>query len=508
MLRTVVHGSLIGGCSRHSLGVWSARVSSALLLLLGAPCARAAESPSPAAASDAQPGIRHVAVADVGAPALAATLGYGYTEKQSSADGAHHRLSLRAAAALPVLKWLSVGPVVDARYDIHPDDTGGVIDAALLARASVRQGSLRLGADLRGFMPGAETFGTMLRAASLDARALFGADLGAVELASVAGFRFDRTSAAGTHAATLGSGDRLALGLSDFNAVLVGLGAIVPLGRTDVVVEASADVLVGHDAPGFGQSPFRVTGGVRQHLSDALALEVLAEGSLSQKPDLTPGAPLVPNEPRVSAFAGIRYRFLPAKPPPKQEPVAVSQNPTPKPAPIAPPAPPVDAALELSVLDDQNSPVSGASVRVTMANEPRDLEPVAESTGHYRHDHVTAGTGTLHVEAAGFQPLDRPVTIQAGVPLKLDIVLTAVPPPSQVRGLVRSLAGKGLVAKIRVEPLGTEITTDAEGAFRVDLPPGSYDVVIEAAGYATQRRHVNVDPQGVVVLNAELVKKR
>jgi hypothetical protein len=100
------------------------------------------------------------------------------------------------------------------------------------------------------------------------------------------------------------------------------------------------------------------------------------------------------------------------------------------------------------------------------------------------------------------------VTIQAGVPLKLDLVLTAVPPPSQVRGLIRSLNGQAIVAKIRVEPAGIEAVTDAGGAFQVDLPPGSYDVVIEAPGFATQRRHVTVEPQGVVVLNAELVRKR
>ncbi|HWP07654.1 MAG TPA: carboxypeptidase-like regulatory domain-containing protein [Polyangiaceae bacterium] len=504
MLPIVVPSSVIAGRSCHSLGVWSVRVSSAvLLLMLGTLPARAADSPS--SASDAQPGVDHVGVADVGAPALAATLGYGYTEKQNSGDGAHHRLSLRAAGALPVLPWLSVGPIINGRYDLHPHDTGGVIDAAVLARASMRQGSLRLGADLRGWLPGAESFDTMLKGASLDARALAGASLDGVELAGIAGIRLDRTSAAGTHAATLGSGDRLALGLSDYDAVLLGLGAIVPLGRTELLAETSLDLLVGKNAPSFGQSPFRVSGGVRQHLSEALTLEVLAVGSLSRKPDLTPGAPLVPNEPRFSAFAGIRYRFLPSKPAPKQEPPPPATAPKTVVAPPPPPAP-VDAALELSLLDDQNSPVNGATAHVTVGDASVGLAP--EAAGHYRNEHVRAGTGSLRIEAAGFQPLERPVAIQAGVPQKLDIVLTAVPPPSQVRGLVRSLSGKGLVAKIRVEPLGTEITTDAEGAFRIDVPPGSYDVVIEAHGYATQRRHVSVDAQGVVVVNAELVKKK
>jgi uncharacterized membrane protein len=114
----------------------------------------------------------------------------------------------------------------------------------------------------------------------------------------------------------------------------------------------------------------------------------------------------------------------------------------------------------------------------------------------------------LRIEASGFEPLERPVAIQAGVPLELEITLKALPPPSQVRGLIRNLSGKGLAAKVRVEPGGIETTTDADGAFRVDLAPGEYDVAIEAPGYAKQRRHVKVDPQGVVVLNAELAKQK
>jgi hypothetical protein len=114
----------------------------------------------------------------------------------------------------------------------------------------------------------------------------------------------------------------------------------------------------------------------------------------------------------------------------------------------------------------------------------------------------------LRVEAAGFEPLERSVTLTAGAPLELEVALTALPPPSQVRGLIRNMSGKPLVAKVRVEPIGIEAVTDASGEFRLDLPPGNYDVAIEAPGYAKQKRRVSVVPEGVVILNAELAKQR
>jgi hypothetical protein len=95
-----------------------------------------------------------------------------------------------------------------------------------------------------------------------------------------------------------------------------------------------------------------------------------------------------------------------------------------------------------------------------------------------------------------------------GASQKLDVQLTALPPASQVRGVVRTFGGRGVVARIRVEPLGADVSTNDGGRFQIDVAPGDYEVVIEAPGYEHQRRKVHVDPLGVVILNADLVKKR
>jgi len=442
-------------------------------------------------ASDALPGIYRVGVARTAAPAIAGTLGYGFTEAQNADDGAHHRLSLRAAAALPVVRWLSLGAIVDTRYDKHPDDSGGVVDTALQARASTTLGRWQLGAGVLGRLPGAESLSMMARSASVEGQALLSTNVGRVRIASLAGYRFNHGAAGASDAAHLSSGDRLALGLSEFDAVLLGLGADVPLGKVQFLCEISSDLLVGKDAPAFSQSPLRVAAGLRRGVARGLSLELLGVGSLSQQPDLSAGAALVPNEPRFSLFASVRYQFLPPPPaPPKPPP------------PIAAPR----SRLELTVTDDQGLPVASPSVFLTAAGERRALD--CDATGHCTIEDAQVGDAILRIEAPDFEPTEHSVKVQPGAPVKLELRLVAVPPPSQLRGNVRSLDGKALATRVRVEPLGAEAGVDDKGNFQLDLPPGGYDVVIEASGYVTQRRHVQVEPKGVVILNAELVRAR
>lgn len=479
--------------SRACAACSSFLVSSVVLsALFGSSLAHAQEEELPA--SDALPGIYRVGVARTAPAAIAGTLGYGFTEAQNADDSAHHRLSLRAAAALPIVRWLSVGAIVDGRYDKHSDDSGGVVDTALQARASTTLGRWQLGAGILGRLPGAESFSVMAQSASVEGQALLSTNVGRVRIASLAGYRFNHGGAAGSDAAHLSSGDRLALGLSEFDAVLLGLGAGVWLGKSELLCEISTDLLVGSDAPAFSQSPLRVAAGLRRGVARGLSLELLAVGSLSQQPDLSADAPLVPNEPRVSLFASVRYQFLPPPPP------------LPKPPPAPPAIQVFSSRLEVTVNDDQGAPVSSPNVFVTSAGERRALS--CDALGHCAIEDAQAGDVIVRIEAPDFQASERAVKLQAGVPAKLEVRLVAVPPPSQLRGNVRSLESKALTARVRVEPLGTQAAVDDKGNFQLDLPPGGYDVVIEASGYVTQRRHVQVEPKGVVILNAELVRAR
>ena len=79
-------------------------------------------------------------------------------------------------------------------------------------------------------------------------------------------------------------------------------------------------------------------------------------------------------------------------------------------------------------------------------------------------------------------------------------------PAGQLRGLVRSFKGQALAAKVRIEPMGLESSTDKNGFFQIDVPPGDYEIVIEAPGFASQRRKTHVEQQGVVIVNADLTR--
>jgi hypothetical protein len=162
--------------------------------------------------------------------------------------------------------------------------------------------------------------------------------------------------------------------------------------------------------------------------------------------------------------------------------------------------------LEVVVSDDQGVPVTSPSVSVSVGGERRELS--CDSAGSCAIEDVKAGNIVVRVEAPEFEPSERTLTVQPGAATKLAVRLVAIPPPSQLRGVVRSLDGKAITPHVRVEPLGKEASIDDKGNFQLDLAPGGYDVVIEAAGYVTQRRHIQVEPKGVVILNAELVKAR
>ena len=58
---------------------------------------------------------------------------------------------------------------------------------------------------------------------------------------------------------------------------------------------------------------------------------------------------------------------------------------------------------------------------------------------------------------------------------------------------------------IRLIPqLNKTIPVDANGEFVVKLKPGSYQIVISARGYRTQRKEIKVPSAGTVLLNPEL----
>lgn len=434
-------------------------------------------------------------------PAVAIALGsgYGFTESVLDADDAHHRVGGLAAVAIRALPWLELGGEVRGRYDRHtgamPDD-GFVGDPRLWLAASRALGGERwLALRLGVWLPGSDVPSIEPDAVTVDASAALTTGGPAARVTATAGFRLDRSSRS-VDAARLSPADRLGLGLSEASAVLLGIGASRSRGAWELVGEASWDLLVGDGAPAPHESPIRLGAGARRTLDESLTLEAMLEVAASARPAID--EPLVAIEPRLAATIGLSWR---PRPPVRAAPVVTPEVTTPV-EPPPPPPPPRHGDVRGRVVDADGAPLPGATVR---------LGARAATTGDdgtFTLAEVAPGSVDVLIERPGHEPTRRTLTITAGGEVQLEVALVRVRPPSQIRGVVRGFDGKGLAATVRLEPAGLEVTADADGSFQVDVPPGRYTVVVTLAGFEGQRRPVEVEDEGVAVLNIELRRAR
>ncbi|HEX2872491.1 MAG TPA: carboxypeptidase regulatory-like domain-containing protein [Polyangiaceae bacterium] len=474
----------------------------ALLALASVAAPAFAVEPAVGAGDRARPALRRVAVPEPGTAGTwvaAADVGGGVTEALTDSDAAHARVAGRVAAAVDATPWLSFGAWLGGRYDVHPSDargsdSGWLFQPELSSRLAWRAGKLGYGFEATAWLPGGADVGASLSGLSADARALLSHQSSRLLVAGYAGFRLDRSAEVAKGAERFRPGDRSALGVSEYDAVLGGAGVGYALGRTYLFGEVAAQLLLG--SPKLSASPLWLSLGMRRPLGlPGLSYEVSVDALASARPEA--GAELFPIEPRVTLNLGLRYRFGErAVEKAKPRPVA----PKPLPVEVAVPAP-KPASVELTLLDDRGQPLQRAQVAVTQGDVETPLVEV--SPGQYRLEQARPGRARLRVKAEGFQPVERDVELQAGA-LRVDVRVDQALPAGQVRGLVRSLRGKPLAASIRVEPGGAQTSTDAEGFFQLDVPPGEYEVVIESPGYQPQRRKAKVDQQGVVIVNADL----
>jgi hypothetical protein len=431
--------------------------------------------------------------------ALAGSAGYGVTESQAG-EGAHHRATGTLAASIGAARFLALGLRLDGRYDRHPADAmggddGWVGDPRLYARAGFAlNDSVRAGGELLAWLPGASAPSFVPKATTVDFKGLLTLkNREGLELATLAGLRWDNSAKAAPSNASLRAGDRIALGASDFNAVLLGAGVSQRVGGTfEVLGELSADLLIGSGAPGLMQSPIRLSGGARYHSSPELTWEAVLDASLSERPTLGPTSSHIPIEPRFSIQVGARYAFGSAKP---VAPVEPQLEAAPMPAPV------MTAMLFGSVVDQEGAPVDGASIAVEVMGTTRTTQ--SASDGGYQLGHLPLGSAQVTLKGEGLEETVQSVEL-GSAQVELELHATRSVATGQIRGLVRSFAGEGLPAKIEVKTLGRKVSADASGKFELDVPPGQYEVSVEMAGYARQKRSVTVEKNGVTLLNVEL----
>lgn len=484
-------------------------------------------------ASNALPGLRRVPlIGTVKSRRISATFdtGYGISESQH-AEGFHHRMNGSFALGLSLVPGLEFGGAGAIRYDRHPKDelgrdTGTIGQASFVTRWGTQLSrAIFWGADLGATFPGSDRLGDSLKSPAVDLRTAFGwrPTVGPY-YAGLLGFRFDNTASAGREADRYRLGDRLALGLSDYPAILVGVGVLAPVAPYELLGEISGDVLVLAGSPTVMQSPMRVDLGVRRTLSKHWFVELIGEVSLSQRPDVAPNAPLIPIEPRFYVGCGVRYRLeffgngqqaVPVKMASPVErkaqhasPVANVAESTGAPTSVEASGEPSVSTGQLSVtiFDHSGHPLSDATAK--LVTDSGEVLLVFEQGATFGSDAIPIGRAELVVNAELMQEFRQSVEISKGQHLELRINLLAAELSGQLRGQVRSFDGKHLPAFVRIEPGDREVQADEEGTFRLDLKPGKYQVKVSLEGYKTQLRTVEVRKNGVMVLNVDLEKER
>jgi hypothetical protein len=453
-------------------------------------------------AADALPGLHRIPLAEPSDARVtgAFTVGYGVTEATASESGSHQRVSTALAIGVAPLPRLQFGLSVTGRYDHHPSDAQGSDSGTVLdPRLSMRwvqpwSEVATLGFELGAWFPGSEDASRTLGATSPHAALLATLRWGLLSVGLRGGYRLDRSANARPELGQLRAGDRLALGLSDSDAALLGVGLAYPVGDVQLIAESLAELLVGEAAPPLHQSPIGASAGARYAMNERWSLELLGEASFSGRPALGPADPLVPVQPRFAAFAGVRFSL------PGAAPVAA---PAPEREPEAAPE-----LIDLRVEVGSPLPDAGVAIHATLEQNGKSVTATRIGTGELSFSGVAPGLATLSLVAEGYERTQQSVRLEAaGTRAQRVQVTLAALQRAQLRGLVRSLGGQSLPARVRVEPLGLEVATDADGFFELDVPAGRYEVRIQAEGYRSQQKSVVVDKDGVVILNADLLKE-
>jgi len=503
-------------CLAATLG-W-ARAGAAEPPVATVPASSAPASSAPASSVLADPAapqaLGRVFVAGPTAPSLflISAGGYGYTESVLGAGDAHHRASGVLAAEGRPVSWLGLGLRLDGRYDQHSggpqgSDDGWIGDPRFFVRADQALGAaFRVGGRLGVWLPGRTAPSVELAAATPElAAALTYAPRGSpLWLTANGGYRINRSARTATDAAQLSASDRLGLEMSSFDQTLLGLAAAYGAGRAQGFVELSAELMVGAGSPALSASPLRAGGGMRFAISQDVRLEALAEAAVGTRPTLAMAGPLVPVPPRAAVWLGVAYRFGGA-----------TRAPAPAPGPTFAPRPAVVVAPPSPTLSTREGRVVAAdgaalldprvTVRAQAGSEAAAVDVGAD--GRFTFSGKVGETVTIDAQSAGYEPATETITMADAAGVELTLTLRRRLPSGQIRGLIRSFRGVALSAEIKIEP-GDKTLHTQDGRFEADVAPGAYDVTITAPGYETQRRHVEVEKNGVTLLNADLRSAR
>jgi hypothetical protein len=353
--------------------------------------------------------------------------GYGAFGDILGQDDSHHRVLGAAGAAYQTKSGLAFEARLDTRYDRHVlsngSDSGAVLDPRLAARYArpIGESKWSLGGQLGLWLPGKEFPKPAPSAITVDFMALATGELtDTLDLSFQAGYRLDRSAQAIDQPDALSESDFAAIGLSDFDAVVAGVGVRADLGAGAILAELGGDILVGSGAPSFTESPLHVSAGLDYALGEAgTRLRVVLSAALSARPKIDVQGDLVPILPRVWLLLGITQDLFkeaapepvqvgePAEPPPPVEEAVVE--------PVVEPAQP-RGVIRVFVRDTDWGEALEASITVLQSDkeEPAATGRTTRLSEGVVELPVAPGKYEVLIEAKGYSAQRRTLSVDEG----------------------------------------------------------------------------------------------
>lgn len=430
---------------------------------------------------------------------IAARAGYGFIAEADGEEGSHQRIEGGLTLAVRPISLLSIAAGLRGRLDFHPDDAMGSDSSGfgqpwLAARVGGMLGKLSLGLEVRWDLYGESAPSVDIGASRLAFRGLVGYRAGDLQLAFNVGYRIDGSDSVLRGQPTYRRGDAVSLAANGSNAVLLGLAASYSFGTASAFLEATFEPFVGSDALGVSDSPIRIAAGARFAATDALGIQVGLEAALQSREPVNFSS-LREVEPVIRIFAGLSYSIGLGP-----DEVVVEEVDVPEPETVDEEPEEIVPHLR-GVVEGAEGPMAGAEVNILDADGNVIATTTTDENGAYDVEVPEGAEGLrIRVVQEGYAPLEADAADSAA------LTLTALPPTGALRGLVRDFRGRALQATVRVGEQETQ--ADQDGVFEIELDAGTHAVTIEASGFATQNRNVEVEEGGVTVINIDMRRGR
>jgi hypothetical protein len=153
------------------------------------------------------------------------------------------------------------------------------------------------------------------------------------------------------------------------------------------------------------------------------------------------------------------------------------------------------------VVRDGRSPLEGVAVEVKGRPAVR-----TDAAGAFAIAEAGPGPVALQLSREGYLSAEELVSVPPNGEAKVELSLRqkAARALATLRGLVRSLSGVPLAARLKVVEPDIRATAGPNGAFLVRVPGGRYHVTIEVPGYSPQSKVVEVADGDQAIFNIDM----